>query len=337
MPQQITSYGDINQRTAAFAATTMLNYAEPVLVIQKFGMSMEMPGNKSDTIVWRRPIPFGARTTPLQEGVTPPAQKMAYEDVPMVMNQYGGLVQITDKVQDMSEDPVLKDASIQCGDQAGLTLEMVTWGVVRAGTSVFYSNGTVRTSVNTPISKNRQRQITRLLKAMKAKKLTSILSPSPNYATRAIQAAFIAVAHTDTEQDIENLAGFVPVAEYGSRQVISEYEVGSCNQTRYVLSPQLTAWADAGGAFAGAEGNMVTTSGTSSDVYPIIFLGKEAFGCVPLKGKSSIAPKVLQPGVVRGGDPLGQRGSVGWITYYNAVILNQTWMSRMEVAVSDLN
>lgn len=336
MSTQTTTYGDINQRTAAWVATEMLSHAEPVLVLQKFGDSKPMPPNKATAVVWRRPVPFPAATTPLKEGVTPPPRKMQYEDVSAVMQQWGDLVEITDWVNDMAEDNVLKDASMLCGEQAGLTLEMVTYGVVKAGTAVYYSNGTVRTAVNTPINKNRLRQIIRGLKALKAKMLTQVLSPSPNYGTRAIQAAYVAVGHTDQEQDIENLNGFTPTAEYGIRQTIAAQEIGSCNQVRFVLSPELNSWADAGGAYAGAEGTMVTTTGTNADVYPLMFFGKEAFGCVPLKGKGSIAPKVLQPGVARGGDPLGQRGTVGWITYYTCCILNNAWMSRMEVAVSDL-
>jgi N4-gp56 family major capsid protein len=337
MASNINTYGDINQRTAAYVATEMLSHAEPVLVLQKFGMSKPMPMNKAEKIVWRRPVPFPAATTPLKEGVTPPSRKMQYEDVEATMQEWGSLVEITNRVQDMAEDPVLKDASMLCGEQAGLTIEMVTYGVVKAGTSVYYTNGALRTSVNTPVNKNRLRQIIRGLKTLKAKKLSQVLSPSPNYGTRAIQAAYFAVGHTDLEQDIENMPGFTPVAEYASGRPASDLEVGSCSQARFVLSPELGPWADGGGAYAGAEGDMVTTSGTSADVYPLMFFGKEAFGCVPLKGKGSIAPKVLQPGVVRGGDPLGQRGSVGWITYYTAVILNQSWMSRMEAAVSDLS
>ena len=81
---------------------------------------------------------------------------------------------------------------------------------------------------------------------------------------------------------------------------------------------------------------MVTTSGVKPDVYPIIILGREANGLLPLKGANAIEPKVLNPGTPRGGDPLGQTGTVGWKAYFNAVILNDAWMVRLEVACSDL-
>jgi len=39
---------------------------------------------------------------------------------------------------------------------------------------------------------------------------------------------------------------------------------------------------DAGGL--AATNGMVTTTGTASDVYPIIYVAKESYGLVPLKG-----------------------------------------------------
>lgn len=45
---------------------------------------------------------------------------------------------------------------------------------------------------------------------------------------------------------------------------------------------------------------------------------------------------VLNPNTPRGGDPLGQRGSLGWKAYRTAEILYDMWMARGEVAVSRL-
>ena len=43
MADGLTTYGVINQRTAAWAATQMLRHAEPVIVLGKFGMVKELP------------------------------------------------------------------------------------------------------------------------------------------------------------------------------------------------------------------------------------------------------------------------------------------------------
>jgi N4-gp56 family major capsid protein len=324
-----TLYGDINQRTAIFAMVEMLSHAQPVLILSKFGLQKPMPMNKANTAKFRRPIPFPAATTPLVEGVTPTPQKMAYEDVPVSMAQYGATVEITDVISDLAEDPVLADAAMLCGEQAGATVEQVIYGAVKAGTNVQYANGTTRGAVNTPMTLVVQRKITKFLKAQKAKKITSILSASPGYATRAVEAAYIAVAHTDCETDIRGMAGFIPVASYGTRQPVCDEEVGSVDDVRYVLSADLAPYPDAGGA----KGLMQSTSGTNADVYPLIVFGKEAYGLVPLKGMAAITPMVvnMKPSAA---DPMAQRGYVSWKTYFAAVRLNESWMSRAEVAVT---
>lgn len=327
-----TTYGSISQRTAAHAVLDMLGHAEPVNILAKFGQVKAAPKNKSETIVFRRAIPFAPALTPLAEGVTPTPHRIQFEDVPVTLKQWGDLVEITDKVEDLSEDPVLAVATKLAGEQAGATLEQVIWGVLRGGTSVFYANGAARNQVNTPISLNKQRAVTRYLARMKAKRLTGILGGSVNVGTTPIEAAYVALCHTDCESDIRNLPGFVPVAEYGARTVVSPYEVGSVENVRYVGSPDLGVFADAGGA----SSTMVSTSGTNADVYPIIFVGEDAYGLVPLKGKESITPTVINPGDIDKSDPLGQRGYVGWKGWFNAVRLNETWMARLEVAVTKL-
>lgn len=332
MPTGTTTYGDINQRTAGYAAADMLRHAEPVTVLSKMGMTKPMPKNKAEKMVFRRPIPLAPATQPVTEGVTPTAQKVKYEDVEVTLKQYGRPIEITDKVTDLSEDPVLATATMLAGEQAGSTIEQVLYGVLKAGTNVIYANGSARNAVNTPITLNKQRAATRVLAAQKARKITRVMNSSPAYGVSAVEAAYVAVGHTDLESDIRGLAGFVPTAKYGSRQLISEHEIGTVESVRYVLSPDLAPWADAGGA----KGSMVSTTGTSADVYPILIFGQDAFGQVPLKGKEAITPYVLQPGTPSKSDPMAQRGYVSWKTWYAAVILNDLWMCRIEVAVSAL-
>lgn len=326
----------VSQRTNVYAERQMLKHAGPVMVLDKFGLTRPMPRNKSTTIKFRRPQVFSATTTPLVEGVTPDSTQFRYEDVEATLKQYGQVVEITDVIEDTHEDPVLNDASEQAGENIGRTIEALTYGVLKAGTNVYYANGAARNAVNTPISLNKVRAVSRGLKAQKSMKITKILDSSVNYATRAIEGSYVCVHHTDCEADIRNLAGFIPLAQYGSRRPISDYEVGSVEDMRFICSPDLDPITDAGGAFAGSGSNMVTTSGTSADVYPLLIFGKQAYGIVPLRGQGAVSPTILRPGVRDKSDPLGQRGYIGWKTWHVAVILNQVWMARLEVSVTDL-
>lgn len=326
------TYGDVSQRTAAYAAAEMLRHAEPVLILSKMGMTKAMPKNKAETVKFRRPIPFAAATVPVTEGVTPTAQQFTYEDVSVTLKQYGRPIEITDKVVDLSEDPVLRDAAMLAGEQAGATIEQVLFNVLKAGTNVFYANGVARTSVNTAITLNKQRAVTRALKAQKARPINRMLSAGVGYGTQAIEAGYVAVAHTNLESDIRNMTGFVPTAKYGTKNMISDYEIGSVEGVRYILSPDLSPFADAGGL----DGDVVlSTTGTNADVYPVLYFGMDAFASVPLKGADAIVPMVVNA-KPSASDPMAQRNYVSWKTWFAAVILNELWMARLEVAATSL-
>lgn len=331
----MTSYGDpgVSQRTEVYAERTMLRHAGPIMVLEKTGPAMkQMPKNKSQIIKFRRPVPFSAATTPLQEGITPSATQFQYEDVTGQLRQYGMLVTITDWIEDTHEDPVLNDASVQCGENIGRTQEALDWGVLRAGTNVFYANGAGRNAVNTPVSLTKLRAVLRALKAQKAKKITSVIDSSPSFATRGVESSYVAVCHTDVEHDVRQLEGFIPTASYGRRQTICDEEVGSVQEFRFITSPDLDPFINAGGT----PGSMVSTGGSAADIYPILIFGKEAWGKVALRGQGSVSPSILRPGVKTKSDPLGQRGSVGWKMWHLSLILNDAWMARLEVAVTAL-
>ncbi len=326
-----TTYGDISQRTAAWAAVEMLSHAEPIIVLNRFGQPKPLPRNKADNVKFRRPIPFASlHNSPLTEGVTPAAQQMRYEDVPAQIAQYGAPTEITDYVNDLSEDPVLRDASMLSGEQAAETIEMVTWGILKAGTSVFYTNGAARTDVNTAITIGDQRKVTRYIKGQRGKKLTQMIGGTPNWSMVPVDAAYISFAHTNMESDLRDMTGFNPSELYGQMKALP-YECGKAEDVRYILSPLLEAFADAGST---AGGTFVSTSGTNCDVYPLVYVGKESYGLVPLKGKGAIKPMVINPDQPSKSDPLGQRGYVSWKCYFVAVRLNETWMSRVESAAT---
>lgn len=331
-----TTYSDIGQRTTVWAEGKMLEHAEPILVLDKFGDTKPLPKNKADTITFRRPVPYTVTTSQLVEGVTPAPKSITYVDVSVQMGQYGELFEISDKVADMSEDPVLANATMLLGEQAAETKEVILWGVLRAGTNVFYSgtaSPSARSGVNDTLTLNLQRAVVRSLNAQRAKKITSMVGASPKFGTEPVAASYVAFGHTDLEQDIRDMDGFTPTEKYGNVSPISPYELGKVETVRYILSPVLAPFTDSGSA---TLNGMVSTGGSNVDVYPIVYIAKNAYGTVPLKGAGSMNPVVINPGRPSPADPLGQRGYVGWKFYYAALILNEAWMARVEVGVTDL-
>lgn len=336
-----TAYGDISPRTATFSAMDFLTAVDNHIVIGPFGTPRPMPKNKGQVIVFRRPVPYPAVTTPLQEGITPPPRKFRYENVSMTLKQWGDVAELTDVIADTHEDPVLKHMMKMAGQQAGATIEQVTYGVVKAGTTVYYANGAARNAVNTPVTLNKLRAVSRGLMTQKAAYKTMMVAPGPDYGTSAIEPGYVAIVHTHLVHDIRELPGFIPVAKYGQRQKLHPREFGCVEDFRFISSADLDPWTDQGGGLGLSGVNMVSTSGVNSDVYPILVFGEESFGLVPLKGDPAtgdvpVTPIVLNPNNPAPGDPLGQRGTVGWKTWFNAVILNDAWMARLEVAATAL-
>ena len=327
----MTAYGDVSPRVGIIAISQFLKHAEHAIVFNKLGQVERVPKNKGQTIKWRRFVPFDPITTALTEGVTPTSQKIAVVDVSASLGQYGGWSEITDVIQDTHEDPILQGATQLHGQQAGESFEMLTYLTLRAGTNVVYANGSARNAVNTKISLGKLRSAVRTLNKNKCRKKTSILAPSVNYKTQAIEAAYVAVCHTDLEPDIRDLAGFVPVAQYGSRQPICPQEFGSVENVRFITTTIATPFADAGDA-AGAT--VLSTTGTKADVYPVLIFGEDAYGTVAMKGKDSAEILVRNPGKPEKGNELGQVGSVGWKGWHVAARLNEAWMVRLEVAAT---
>ena len=323
-----TSYGDISPRTAAYAEKELLKRGLPFLVLEKFGQAKTLPEASSKVIKFRRYSALPTVPTALTEGVTPTGQQLAVTDITATLTQYGDKVTISDVIMDTHEDPVLNEAVTLIGEQAAQMIEKMRFGVLKAGTNVLYANGAARNAVNTPITVSLQRRAVRALKRQYARFITSVVRSTPSYGTESVAPGFVALIHPDLESDVRSLVGFVPAEKYGS-MTPWENELGKCEDCRYVSSTIFGPWADAGGA----KGTMLSTTGTSADVYPVLYVARDAYGIVALKGMFAVTPMVVNP-KPSDSDPLAQRGHVGWKAMQTAVILNDLWMVRAEVAAT---
>ena len=348
MATAITSYGDISPAVAAYSVVRMLKRALPYLHIEKFGQTYPLPTNSTQTAKFRRYYMVGATgtagpdataasafsipvaITPLVEGVTPTGSVLTNQDYTVQLYQYGDFMTMTDVIEDTHTDPILQQMTDILGEQAASTVETLRFNVLKAGTNVFYANNVAgRSSVVTAISLTDQRRVTTGLNRQNSKKITTVVASTADFNTKSVEAAYMAITHPDLESDIRTMTGFIPVASYGPHTSPFEGEIGSVEQVRYLTSTIFAPWADAGGA----KGAMRSTSGTSADVYPVLIFGRDAFGIVPLKGKSSMTPLVVNPKPAPG-DPLGQRGTCGWKLWTATVILQDAFMARLEVAAT---
>ena len=351
----IQNYGTVASRNLIRAAQGMLEHAQPITVLGDFGTQREMPQNSTDTLVFRRTLPFGATTagttienssryvgTPditasnfvLAEGVTPNSNTISFQDVTVQLQQYGVLFKYSSKTEQLYEDDIPGEMVKLTGETLAEVMELVRYGVLKAGSTVIYANGSSRAAVNTAISLNAIRKAARTLESNRARRVTSRLAPGVNFGTRAVQPAYVVFCHTDAVSDVRNLPGFTRVEEYGSFKPIHDREIGACEDFRFVSSPLLKSFL-AAGASVGSSG-MLSVGATSVDVYPFIVIGEDCWGQVALKGMSAIKPVVLKASQTNHANPLGQFGYVGASTWFATVRLNDAWMARIEAGVTAL-
>jgi N4-gp56 family major capsid protein len=334
-------YGDITPRTAAFAAAKMLERALPSMCMSRFGQQQPIPKNKTNVVKFRRYNGFAPSTTALVEGVTPAADLINATDVTATLAQYGRRVQISDVIADTHEDPVLSEYAEVMGEVAGQTMESVCYNVLKAGTNVNYTAGGSRVATNSAVTTTMLNRAIRSLKRQNAKLVTRMLAGTDKVGTAPVRPGYIAFCHPDLQTDLESLTetggakAFKTPSEYGSYTPLMPNEMGSYRDIRFLSSTLYVPWLAAGTSNSGNT-TLLTNGGTgtgSPDVYPIIIVGMDAYATVSLAGANSVTPIVINP-KPSDSDVLGQRGHVGFKMYSTACILNDAWMIRLEVGVT---
>jgi N4-gp56 family major capsid protein len=328
-----TVYGDITPRTAAYAVDKMLERAQPQMNMARFAVVTTVPKGKTKVVKWRRYSRLAATTTALTEGTTPTINNLTSTDVTATLAQYGQVIGLTDVILDTHEDPILNEFAMSLGETAGQTQEMIIYNAIKAGTQVQYSNGSARNTLNTAINSTVARKAIRQLKQQDTKALTSMLNATDGVGTVPIPPSYICFCHPNVEMDLQNTtnfaSGFTRVQQYGTFKPLSDAEIGSFENIRFVSSTLYTPLADSGSATLNGM-----LGGTNVDVYQSIIVGKDAFATVNLAGTGNgLTPMVVNPKPSIS-DPLAQRGTVGFKMYSVAAILNDAWMTRIEHGVT---
>ena len=322
---------DISPRTAAYADLKLLKRAVANNIFGRFGQVRVLPKKKSTTITFRRYEALDSTPVVLQEGVTPTGKTRSYTDYTCTLQQFGDFIKFTDVIRDTHEDPILNDNIEALGEQADEMMDKMHFGVLKAGTNKLLSNGSLRTDVNTVISRDLTRTAVRTLERQKAAYLKEMIQGGAKINTYPIPSAYIAVCHPDMRPDLERCSGWKDVSEYAANMGLIPGEMGSLGMVRFVADTNATPFADGGGAKAGAGYTVLSTTGTLADVYPVLIFGKDAYGVVPLAGMNAMESLIHNP-MASASDPLAQRGSQGWKGWNGCVILNDAWMLRVECA-----
>ncbi len=333
MPE--TTYGDISPRSAGVIVAKLLERNSHATVTEVYGQIDPQPKNATDTRRYRRYNTLARASAPLSEGISPAGTPITATDVVATLELYGDFVPLTKKTFDLHDDNVPDAVVDVMAEQISETIEEVRLNVLKSGSNVVFANaGTSRAGVNSPLTRGDLRVIERTLNRNKAKQISRVLSATPGIGTEPVEAAYFCIAHNDLKADIRNITGFIPVAKYSRAMNAQPNEFGSVEGFRFILTGMVDPFLTAGtSGTTFLSGGDPVTSNAQADVYPMLFFGRDAYGIVPLTEKGAITPAVVRPKPMVG-DEIGQAGFISWSSWQTAVILNQGWLIRAEVAAT---
>lgn len=296
-----------------------------------------VPENKAETVTWRRMVNDAVSTSTITEGVNPDWQSISYEDVSGTFEERVEIYAVTSRARRLSEDDHVKNSVDQLKDKVLRIRNAVGWSKWTAGTTVLYNDPahSARTDVNGPITLGILQEAIRLLDDAKGEYFTEVDDGGLFNGTVPLEPAYMALSHTNILPDLRRVPGWTTCAEYGSAKPVSKHEKGAVENTRFLLSPELTPFADAGAAVSGL--NLKSTSGTDADVYPILVCAKHALGCGDLKGDSDdgwggVDVQILDKADKSDAANLNTLAVAHW--WDLQLILNDTWVVRIEVAAT---
>jgi N4-gp56 family major capsid protein len=339
----------VASRNTQYVELKLLKEVETIQALGKFGMMREHPQRNMNTVSFRRLDPFNMSSTTgapqitpanfiYAEGTTPDSNTVDFTDVTVTLNNYDVLYKYSSDSALMYEDNI-PDAMIrQTSRVIAEIAELVAYGQVKSGSSVIYANGSARSSVNSKITLPKLRQAVRAMSNNRATPVTSMIKSGPDFGTGTAPEGYIVFCSTDCSADIRDLPNFTSKESYGTAvKMLHNREIGVCEEFRFIVSPLFTPFL-AGGAAVGTTG-MLAADDTTLDVYPMVVMAEDAWGHVSLKGYgySGITPTHIRHDQKNHANPAGKFGYVGAGFYYNAVRLNENWMQRIEVCVTDLD
>ncbi len=171
-------------------------------------------------------------------------------------------------------------------------------------------------------------------------KYTKIISGSRMIDTKTISAArvlYIGSELTPTMKKMTDLFGnaaFIPVQQYADAGNIMTGEIGSIDQFRVVVVPEMQHWSGAGAAVGTNPGYRET--GGKYDVFPMLVVGSGAFTTIGFQtdGKSmkfNITTKKPGKAVADRFDPYGEKGFMSIKWYYGFMLLRPEYIAVCKV------
>lgn len=335
----ILNYGGTaatGNQTNVYSVVKLLKSVDAVEVLDRFVETIPVPANKNETVAMQRAVTPDPNVTEVAEGVNPAPRALTYEQVTKTFEEYAEVFAVTSRQAELGERDVIADSKDRLMDLIKRTREKNAWYEYRAGTGVLYNSAAIgaRANVNGALTINRLRIASRDLHNNRAAYMREMTKGSVNQGTVPVEPAFVVLCHTDCRADIRALPGFVATPAVGGAKDTMPQLFGYVDEFAFVTSPEFEPFLAAGAA-VGATG-MKSVGGANVDVYVYLVVAKGALGKCNLRaanGGTQVSITVLDK--ADKSDPTNQRRLISARWWDAPVILNQSWLRRIEAGVTD--
>lgn len=322
-------YTDLTPRQTAFHVVKTLKRLRPQIVLGRFAQQKVLPKNKTDVVKWVRYRKLNNAGV-LNEGVAPKGKQLLSDIITAKLEQIGDIVKFTDSALDLHPDDLMSEARAIIDEQILDTTEKIYIDNLRGGSQATFSGSAAnRASVVDVVTAANLRKTLLVLKRNNSKVITRMLTGDVEYNTTPIEAAYIAYTTPAMEPVLRDMVGFETSEKYAGQTTLLPGEFGKFENCRFIVST-LADNDDLLGAGA-ASTSVVNTAG-QADVHQIIIFGMDAYGGVPFAGPKSLNLYVRMPKSTVG-DELAQTAYVGWKSRFNAAIIQQKSLIRLETAI----
>ena len=217
----------------------------------------------------------------------------------------------------INEDPVLNEAASLLAQSLRETEDELIRNMLAATAAMVNCVGGANGDLPTNITRSDIDSVIRTLVNNNAKRISESIEGENKFGTGPVRQAYFAMANAQIIPDLEQVQGFISVAQYPSQQNILSAEWGDVSNVRFLVS-------SLGSISPNASGN-------GADVLNVFVAGQESYCLIDLDGAS--AQFIYRP-LGYGDDPLLLRQSAGFKMANAQRILNDAWIINLRCTLA---
>lgn len=226
-----------------------------------------------------------------------------------------------------------------------ITEDLIQIDLLNAAGVVLYAGTALKDGDIDATSKVTFEDLARLSVALdnnRTPKKTTVIKGSTNTDTRVIPSARVMFIGSDMIQTLRKLKdyhgnpAFIPIEQYAAAGTVLRGEIGTIDQFRIVVVPEMFKWAGAGKAVDSST-TIHSTNG-KADIYPMLCVGDDSFTTIGFQPtgtntKFNIIDK--KPGVAQANtqDPYGKRGFMSIQWWYGFMVYRPERIALVKTAV----